>query len=130
MAIRVTHVTDEFVDDRGGIARVVDQDGFVFRVVLRITSKAGTVRSNHYHKRDSHCLYVESGKCEYSEKPANDPKAKIEMVVLGPGDLVYTGPDIVHAVKFLEDTVLYAFTTEKRKQDAYEEDTMRVTIVP
>ena len=129
MAIQVTHIEPEFVDERGGIARVVDQDKFPIRAVLKITSKAGTIRANHYHKNDYHYIYIESGKCEYSEKPSDDPKAPIETVTIGPGDLVLSEPGIIHAVKFLEDTVFYAFTTEKREQDQYEGDTVRVTIV-
>lgn len=129
MPIQVIHSKEEFVDERGGINRIIDEKTRTFRAVLRITSKKGTVRSNHYHKIDSHYLYVESGKCEYSERPADKPNAKIQTVTLKPGDLVLSNPGIVHAVKFLEDSVLYAFTTEKRKQDKYEEDTVRVKIV-
>lgn len=129
MAIKVIHTKVEFSDSRGGITRIVDEDKFYFRGVLRITSKKGTTRSNHYHKRDSHYLYVESGKCEYSEKPANKLKAKVETVTLRPGDVVLSKPRIIHAVKFLEDSIIWAFTTQKRKQDLYEEDTIRVTIV-
>lgn len=129
MAIDVVHTKSEFVDDRGEINRIIDQDKFPIRAVLRITSKAGSIRSNHYHKSDHHYLYLESGKCEYSEKPANDQSAKVETAILNPGDLVLSKPGIIHAVKFLEDSVLYAFTTEQREHEKYEEDTERITIV-
>ena len=129
MAIHVLHPKEEFTDERGAITRIVDDDTIRFRSVLRITSKAGTIWSNHYHKNDSHYIYVISGRCEYSERPADDPNAKIETVVLKPGDVVLSKPRIIHAVKFLEDTVLYAFTTEKRQQDQYEEDTKRITLI-
>lgn len=129
MKIQISHINPDFVDERGGIARVVDQDKFPIRAILRITSKAGSIRANHYHKHDYHYIYIESGKCEYSEKPVNKPNSKIETITLNPGDLVLTNPGIIHAVKFLEDTVFYAFTTEKREQDQYEGDTVRITIV-
>jgi len=129
MAIKVVHTKAEFTDERGEITRIVDQEKLLFKAVLRITSKKGTVRSNHYHKSDYHYLYIVSGKCEYSERPANKPKAKIESVILKPGDVVLSSPGIVHAVKFLEDSVLFAFTTEKREQDKYEIDTERIKIV-
>lgn len=129
MAINVIHTKEQFSDSRGGISRIVDEDKLRFRSVLRITSKAGSIRSNHYHKHDSHYIYVESGKCEYSEKPADDPHAKIKTVILEPGDVVLSKPGIIHAVKFLEDSVLFAFSTEKRQQDLYEKDTKRVTII-
>ena len=129
MAIQILRAKEESVDERGRITHLVDEDVFTFRGVLRITSKAGSIRSNHYHKHDFHYLYVESGKCEYSERPSNNPTAKVETIILQPGDMVLSKPEIIHAVKFLEDTVLYAFTTEKRQQDLYEKDTERVTIV-
>lgn len=129
MAIKITHIDPEHIDDRGGIARVLDQNKIPLQAILRITSKKGTIRANHYHKKDYHWIYIESGKCEYSQKPADKPKAKIESVVMGPGDLVLTEPGMIHATKFLEDTVFYAFTTEKRDQDQYEGDTVRITIV-
>ena len=129
MAIKVTHPRPEFTDDRGGITRVIDQDKVTFRAILRITSNKGSIRSNHYHKNDHHYLYIESGKCEYSEKKASDPNAKVETVTLKPGDMVLSKPGMIHAVKFLEDCVLYAFTTEKREQDKYEQDTVRVKII-
>ena len=129
MAIKVQHIDPEFVDERGGIARVVDQDKFPIRAILRITSKAGSIRANHYHKNDYHYIYIESGKAEYSEKPADKPKAKVETVTIGSGDLVLSDPGVIHAVKFTEDTIFYAFTTEKREQDQYEDDTVRVVIV-
>jgi quercetin dioxygenase-like cupin family protein len=129
MAIKVIHTKEEFIDERGGIAFIMDQNELPIRAVLRATSKAGSIRSNHYHKKDSHYLYVESGKCEYYEKPVDKPNTKLERAVLEPGDLVLTIPNIIHAVKFLEDTVLYAFTTESRGQDEYEKDTVRVKLV-
>lgn len=129
MAIKVTHTKPEFVDKRGGIARIVDQDKFPIRAVLRITSKAGTTRANHVHKTDYHYIYIESGKCEYSEKDPNNPSGKVETVILEPGDLVLTSPGIIHGVKFLENTVLYAFTTERRGRVQYEKDIERIKIV-
>lgn len=129
MNINVTHIDPEFVDERGGIARVLDQNKYKIQTILRITSKAGTIRSNHYHKKDYHYLYVESGKCEYSERPVEAKDSKIVTVTLVPGDIVLSHPNIIHAVKFLEDSVIYAFSTEKRDPDNYEGDTIRITIV-
>ncbi len=129
MKIKVTHIDPEFVDERGGIARVLDQNKYKIKTILRITSKAGTVRSNHYHKKDYHYLYLESGKCEYSEKSALKEDDPIDTVVLIAGDIVLSRPNVIHAVKFLEDSILYAFSTEQRDPDKYEEDTIRITIV-
>jgi len=129
MAIKVIRIKPEFVDERGAIARVLDQKPQV-RAMLRITHQAGTPpRGNHFHKKDYHWVYVESGKMEYSEKDPDDPNAKVETVIMKPGDLVLSKPGIAHAMKAIEDTVFWAFTTEKRGQKAYEKDTVRVKIV-
>lgn len=129
MAIHVQHPKEEFVDTRGGITFVVEGGKLLFRSALRITGKKGAIRSNHYHEKDLHALYVEKGRVEYAEKPVDEPHADIETVMLGPGDVVVSKPRIIHAVRFLEDGVLWAFTTEQRDQAAYEKDTKRITIL-
>lgn len=130
MAIKVTHIKPEFVDERGVITRLVNDDKTKFRAVLYITSKAGTQRANHYHKKDSHYVYCLSGKFRYSEKDMTKPNSKVESVILKPGDLVLSKPMIAHAMEFLEDTVFLAITTEPRKQNQYEEDLIRIKITP
>lgn len=129
MAIKVTKIKPEFEDDRGYISRLVDTDEYPLRAVLYITSKKGSVRANHFHKKDAHFVYCLSGKFKYSEKVASNKSSPVESVILKPGDLVLSKPGIIHAMEFLEDTVFLAFTTEKREQDQYEEDTVRIKIV-
>ncbi|MDP2638328.1 MAG: cupin domain-containing protein [Candidatus Levybacteria bacterium] len=129
MAINVIHTKPEFIDERGGIARILDQDRFPIRAVLRITSKKGSSRANHYHQTDCHYIYIESGKCEYSEKDSKDPDGKVESIVMEAGDMVLSEPGMIHGVKFLEDTIFYAFTSERRGQAEYEKNLKRVEIV-
>lgn len=121
------NIKPEFSDERGGITVLLPGDNIPIKSVLLITSKAGSVRSNHYHKADSHYCYILSGKAEWHEKPINGGES--ESAVLGPGDMIYTQPMIVHAVKFLEDTVFLAFSAQSRSQDAYEEDTIREELI-
>lgn len=128
MPIKVNHVKPEFEDERGYITRLIDGDKTKFRAVLYITSKAGTERGNHYHKKDYHYVYCLSGKFRYSEKDILKPNAQVESVILNPGDLVLSNPMIAHSMEFLEDTVFLAITTEPREQNKYEEDTVRVKI--
>src|SRR5258705_11799945 len=58
-----------FEDSRGVIQTLVD--GGVQSVQV-ITSKATTVRANHYHKTDSHFMYVIKGVMKYFHRPAGD----------------------------------------------------------
>ena len=120
-------VRPEFVDKRGGITRLYDKKTD-FKSVLLITSKKGTVRSNHYHKKDTHWIYVVSGKMEYYEKPVKG--GRIKKTVLEPMDMVYTPAMMIHAVKFLKDSVLLALSTQARDQKDYEKDTVRMKLVP
>lgn len=129
MAIEVIHIKPEFIDERGFISRIIDQDEFPIRAVLYITSKKGTTRGNHYHKRDAHFVYCLSGKFIYSEKDMETPRSRRQSVILKPGDLVLSRPMHAHSMQFLEDTVFLAFTTEQREQDQYEGDTQRIKLV-
>ncbi|MDO8499673.1 MAG: cupin domain-containing protein [bacterium] len=114
----------QFVDDRGGITSILSGDNPDIKSILFITSKAGSVRSNHYHKKDAHYCYIISGKAEWREQPVAG--GEVESRLLEAGDMVFTPPMIKHTVKFLEDTVFFAFATESRLQDDYEADTIRV----
>lgn len=126
MSIKVTHIKPEFTDERGFISRLVDDDSIHFRAVLLITSKKGTARGNHYHKKDAHYVYCLSGKFRYSEKDMNKRSSNKESVILKPGDLVLSHPMVAHSMEFLEDTVFLAITTEPREHEKYEEDTVRL----
>ena len=120
------NIKPEFGDERGGITRILDVEA-PMHSVLYITSKAGSIRSNHYHKQDMHYCYLVSGKAEWYEKPVEG--GELEKEILNAGDMVCTPPNVIHAVKFLEDTVLWAFSTQPRNQAHYEEDTVRVKLI-
>ena len=129
MAINVIKTKPEFEDERGFITRLINDDEFPLKSVLYIKSKTGSVRANHYHKKDAHYSYCLSGKFRYVEKAVDGLEGSEESVILEPGDMVLSRPMKVHAMEFLEDTIFLAFTTESRDQDKYEEDTVRVKLV-
>jgi dTDP-4-dehydrorhamnose 3,5-epimerase-like enzyme len=126
MKLKVKHIKPEFKDERGFISRIIDESKYSIKSILYIERKKGTRGADHYHKKDSHYVYILSGKVKRSEKNMADEKSKIESVVLGPGDLVLTPPMVAHSDVFLEDTVMLAFTTENRNPKQYEKDTVRV----
>lgn len=112
-------------DDRGVIEKLAED----VHTVLRITSKKGTVRANHYHRKDTHLCYVAKGKIRYVEKPAEDDNAPMKEYTVESGQLFYTGPMIVHAMEFLENSEFYCFTPRSGKQDEYEDDVVRVELI-
>jgi dTDP-4-dehydrorhamnose 3,5-epimerase-like enzyme len=125
MKIKVTKIKPEFVDKRGFISRIIDQDKYKIRSVLYIKRKKGTRGADHFHKKDAHYIYVLSGKVKYGELDTRKKSSKIEYATLRPGDVVLSKPMIAHTTLFLEDSVILAFTSEKRNQKHYEKDTVR-----
>ena len=128
MAIHVTKINPEFIDERGFISRVVNNSPIKLNSILYIVRKKGSVSANHYHKSDAHYIFVLSGKVKYSEKDMRKEKSAVNTVILEPFDLVLSSPMIAHATEFLEDSVILAFTSENRDQDNYEKDTVRIKI--
>lgn len=113
-----------YSDKRGDIIDVAEMD---FKALQIITSKKGTIRSNHYHKTGGHLLYVLSGEMRYVERPVDS--SKVTERIVHKGESVFTGPMMVHATEFLEDTVLVCCATVKRSGDSYDDDLVRVKLL-
>lgn len=124
----VRSIKPEFLDDRGGITKILDEEGVVIKSILLITSKPGAVRANHFHKKDSHYCYLASGSMEYFERPVGSTEPPTKEIIHA-GDMVYTPPMHEHAMRFLEDSVFYAYATEHRSSMDYESDTVRVKVI-
>ena len=113
-----------FEDSRGVIQTLVDggiQSG------QGITSKAGTVRANHYHKTDSHFMYVIKGVMKYFYRPARDTSPP-KWLLVKERQMVFSPPMVEHAVEFLEDSVFINVTAKSRDQGSYEHDLVRVNL--
>ncbi|AOS45001.1 hypothetical protein Verru16b_02070 [Lacunisphaera limnophila] len=113
------------VDARGSIQCLVN---FPVKNISLITSRKGTVRSNHYHKTDWHYMYVLSGRFDYCYRPTGSA-AQPTKVTLGAGEMVFTPPMEDHATLFHEDTTLIVMSRNPRDQEAYESDVVRVQLV-
>ena len=123
------NINPEFIDDRGAITKVLDDGKTIIKSILIITSKAGTVRANHYHKTDAHYCYMLSGKMEYFEKPIGAEDSEIKSETLQTGDMVYSPAMVIHAFRFLEDTTWVVMALNSRHQAAYEADTVRIKLI-
>jgi quercetin dioxygenase-like cupin family protein len=112
-------------DARGAIQCLVN---LPTKNVSLISSKRGSLRSNHFHKTDWHYMYVLTGRFEYYYRPAGSSEAP-KMIVLSRGDMVFTPPMEDHATVFLEDTDLVVMSKNPRDQAAYESDVVRVELI-
>jgi oxalate decarboxylase/phosphoglucose isomerase-like protein (cupin superfamily) len=95
--------------------------------VAIITSKAGSVRSNHWHHENWHYLFVISGSMEYYERSVDTSpeKANREPIVVKAGEMVFTRPYYVHRTVFLEDTVLISLGHGIKDHEHHEADLVR-----
>lgn len=113
-----------FEDARGVIQTLVDGE---IQSVQIITSKARTVRANHYHRTDSHFMYMVEGAMKYFHRPAGD-KSTPEQLLVKAGQMVFTPPLVEHAAEFLEDSKFINITSKPRDQGSYENDLVRVEL--
>ena len=93
-----------------------------------ISSKKGSVRSNHYHLTDWHYMYVLSGSFDYYFRPSNSDE-EIQCVRVKKGEMLFTPPMEDHATVFLEDCDLLAMSRNPRDQESYEDDVRRVKLI-
>jgi dTDP-4-dehydrorhamnose 3,5-epimerase-like enzyme len=112
-------------DERGAIQPLVN---FPMKNISLITSRKGTVRSNHYHLTDWHYMYVLSGSFDYYYRPTNSNEPP-KVTRVRAGEMVFTRPMEDHATVFLEDTQLLAMSRNPRDQEAYESDVRRVVLI-
>ncbi len=121
----VVKLEQAFSDARGDIQPLVDED---MKSAVLITSKKGAVRGNHYHETDWHYCYVLRGTIEYFHRPAGSD-AEPECTVLKEGDMFFTPPQVEHAMVFPEDSQFLTLGRNSRRQEVYEADVKRVTLV-
>lgn len=112
-------------DERGAIQSLVN---FPMKNLSLISSKKGTVRSNHYHVTDWHYMYVLFGSFDYYYRPTGSGEKPMVTRVKA-GEMVFTPPMEDHATVFLEDTQLLAMSRNPRDQESYESDVRRVMLI-
>lgn len=115
-----TKIDDIFVNDKGRIINILFEP---VQSVAIIESKAGSIRSNHYHKSDAHWLYVVSGSMKYYERDL-DGSNRVEVVV-NAGEMIFSDAMKVHKTEFPVDTVLISMAKKIRDHEHHEEDVVR-----
>lgn len=113
------------VDDRGAIQSIVN---FPMKNLSIITSRKGSVRSNHYHVTDWHYMYVMKGSFDYYYRPTGSEDAPAVTRVME-GEMIFTPPMEDHATVFLDDTEMLVVSRNPRDQESYESDVRRVILI-
>ncbi len=120
----VTKIRPAVIDERGEITNILDAP---IQHVALITSKAGSVRGNHFHPEQVQNDYLLKGKYEYVTKDVRSGEERL--VVIEAGDLVITPPMVAHAMRFLEDSAFLTFTTGSRDSKTYESHTKQFRLI-
>ena len=122
----VVKLEKPFVDARGEIQPLVDM---MMESAVMIESKKGSLRANHYHKTDWHYCYVISGAIEYHHRLTGSKNAP-DTLTVKQGEMVFTPPMVDHGMTFAEDTVFLTLSRNPRDQQSYEQDVVRVNMMP
>jgi uncharacterized RmlC-like cupin family protein len=104
-----------------GLIQNLDVKGYVG--VLHCN--AGSRRSSHWHKTDSHYLYVLTGKMDYYWREVGDG-GKPFHVEVNANQMVFTGPRVEHWTVFPRETVLISVSDILRSHEGHEADLVRV----
>lgn len=111
-------------DKRGSILSIVDTQ---VRNVSIITCNANVLRSNHYHKKDFHYMYVLEGQIDYFYKDLESEK--VNYFKVNKNDIIFTPKKEIHATFFPVKTTLIVSSMLPRDQETYENDTIRVDFI-
>ena len=121
---KILPIIERSNDNRGSILSIVDHQ--VLNVSI-IESQKNTIRSNHYHKKDFHFMYVLEGEIDYFYKSLKNEKVKYLKV--SQGNTIFTPNLEIHATYFPVNTKLVVSSGFARDKKTYEEDTVRIEFI-
>lgn len=107
----------EYKDNRGIIRNYELTEPI--NLIGYIESSKSSVRANHYHPiQEQKCLLL-SGRYISITKDLAYPDASTEYRVIHPGEIAIIQPNVVHAMLFLEDSVLLNLVNGEREHKNY-----------
>ena len=113
-----------FKDERGYLLKILDKG---FSSCIEIFSKKGSIRANHYHRKDEHFCYVLKGEILFFYR--NRKKgSKLNYKIMKKGDLFFTTFEQDHMAYFLKTTHFLSYSSRKRSQFDYEKDLVRLNM--
>ena len=113
-----------FKDERGYLLKILDKG---FSSCIEIFSKKGSIRANHYHKKDEHFCYILKGEILFFYR--NRKKgSKLNYKIMKKGDLFFTTYDQDHLAYFIKTTHFLSYSSRKRSKFDYENDLVRLNM--
>ena len=123
--IELSKLGERFENDAGVILNIIE--GQPCGGVALLWCKAGSSRSHHRHREDSHTLVVVSGAMKYVEQREGGER---EQRLILPGEAVFTGPGTIHSTYYDVDTVLLSVSARSRTKAEHEADLVRCEPLP
>lgn len=120
---KVQLADDGFTSAAGHIYNL--QHGGCTGTVSVLHSQPGTWRARHFHRQDSHKLFVVSGLVRYYERPIGS-RHEPEPETFAPGEMFETPAMVEHAMYFPVDTVMVSISPKSRTHEEHEADVVRV----
>jgi nucleoside-diphosphate-sugar epimerase/quercetin dioxygenase-like cupin family protein len=110
--------TNKDIVDERGLIRNYDLPESI-NMIGYITSKAGTVRANHYHPIQQQKVLLVSGQYISVYQDLVEFGAPIHTQLINAGDCVVTEPNVAHTMVFTKDSVLLNLVNGGRKHEEY-----------
>ena len=111
-----------FRDERGYLLKILDKG---FSSCIEIFSKKGSIRANHYHKKDEHFCYILKGEILFFYRNRKK-SSKLNYKIMRKGDLFFTTYNQDHLAYFLKTTHFLSYSSRKRTKIDYENDLVRL----
>ena len=120
----LVNFTDVHSDTRGSILSIVNE---ACNNVSIIETTSGSIRSNHYHKKDWHYMMVLEGNLEYFYY--SNIFKKVKYINVSPGQIIFTPNLEIHATHFPDKSKLIVVSGFLRDSKTYESDTVRLDFI-
>ena len=105
--------SDPYTDKRGEIKNYKLKEKI--NLIATITSKKGSMRSNHYHPaQQQKCLLIKGEYISIYKDLLENNSNKITHLVK-PGDLIFTEPNVAHTMVFTKDSTFLNLVTGERE---------------
>ena len=122
--VTIKPIDPVFMDSRGMISDILNTK---LNHVGLITTTAGSVRANHYHKESIQYSYITAGKFQVLIAPADNPN-DVTVLTLCAGELITIPAKVIHRFKAIEDATMIDMISESREGTGYEDDVVRTNI--
>jgi len=113
-----------FTDDRGSLWDLLTNENIEH--IGFLTSKQGSIRAKHFHKKEKQYTLILKGKAKIIIKNLLNSNSSVETFELQQMEMILIPPYHYHSVESITDTEILFFSDILRANGGYEIDTTKV----